>query len=205
MIESEKKFKKALDDLGARVAQLQQDDAQTISALEAQNKVLQDGLSDLKKDYEDMERLFVTLKDEVAKARASADQSQSEASPDTKVEERDTLKEELDMTRRDYQDLEDSFRALKGQVTALEEEGQDFASNTMDIEAGVVSVKEVENLKADNESLKAELTKIKEDYVMQLAENELLVAEANGVNSVRDALKDGLDKTITRLEGMQQN
>ncbi|MCK5041747.1 MAG: hypothetical protein KAR62_05610 [Sphingomonadales bacterium] len=210
VIESEKRFKKALDLLEKSAKKQHGAESKNVQALEEQNKILQQGLDALKQDYEKMDAVFVALKAEIKVAQQEAQQKANEggaANADVAAltGERDALKEELVMTRTDYQSLEDSFSTLKRQYAEVEEEGQEFYANASNESAGVVSEKEFESLSDERDSLKEELEKIKENYVMQLAENELLIAEANGVEKTKESLKASLDKSIQKLEQLSIN
>lgn len=205
-IESEKRFTKALGLLEKSVKKQQGEKSKNETALEEQNKILQQGLDALKQDYEKMEDVFVSLKQEVEEARSKTNASDAgDADAANLKQERDALKEELEMTRNDYQALEDSFSALKRQYAEIEEDGQAFVETMSNANAGVVSEKEFENLTAERNSLAEELEKIKENYVMQLAENELLLAEANGVEKTKESLKASLDRSIQKLEQLSIN
>lgn len=207
-IESEKRFKKALDLLERSVKKQQEKKSANESALEAQNKVLQEGLDNLKQDYEKMENIFLDLKEQVKEAQKDAAESQAKTGDADVValtEERDTLKEELALTRKDHEALEDSFAALKRQFAEVEEGNQEFISEMSASNAGVVSEKEFNSLQDERDALAQELEKIKEVYVLQLAENELLLAEANGVEKTKESLKKSLDNSIQKLEQMSLN
>ncbi len=214
VIESEKRFKKALDLLEKSAKKQHGVESKNVQALEEQNKILQQGLDALKQDYEKMDAVFVALKSEIKVAQQEAQkEAQQKANEGGAANadvaaltgERDALKEELAMTRTDYQSLEDSFSTLKRQYAEVEEEGQEFYANASNESAGVVSEKEFESLSDERDSLKEELEKIKENYVMQLAENELLIAEANGVEKTKESLKASLDKSIQKLEQLSIN
>lgn|GEM_PF-3469024 len=177
-------------------------------ALLAQNAILQDGLDRLKVDYEQMEAALVDLKAQVESSQKSPQgnqgpQGDGAGQTDLVTAERDSLREELTMVQRDYQTLEDSFTALKSQYAAFQDEEAGFAEAMSSSGAGVVSEREANELREERDSLRMELEKIKDEYVRQLAENELLQAEAAGVETVRQKLKDNLDGTISRLEAMQ--
>jgi chromosome segregation ATPase len=223
-IESEKRFKRALDLLDKNVKKQQGGQVKKVHALEEQNNILQQGLDALKQDYEKMEDVFISLKEEIkaAQIKASQEKAASEAKAVSQAEatsaggadkadiaaltgERDALKEELAMTRNEHQSLEDSFSALKRQYAEVEEDGQKFYDNVSNSNAGVVSEKEFESLTAERDSLAQELEKIKEIYVMQLAENELLLAEASGVSKTKENLKESLDRSIEKLEQLNIN
>ena len=206
--ESEKRYQAALKKLETAAGSFRAASEKEKEALLAQNAVLQEGLDNLKADYEKLEGALVELKDQVEAAQKTGAAEDGTAHDDNGqtdliTAERDSLREELTMTQKDYQTLEDSFAALKSQYAAYQEEEAEFAEAMSASGAGVVSEREANELREERDSLRAELEKIKEEYVRQLAENELLQAEATGVENVRQKLKDGLDGTISRLEAMQ--
>ena len=207
-IESEKRFKKALDLLEKSVKNQHAKKSDNEKNLMEQNKILQDGLDNLKQDYEKIEAVFVDLKEQVKEAQKDAVEAQAKAgSGDTSAitAERDTLKEELEMTRKEHEALEDSFSTLKRQFAEVEEGNQEFFQDQSASNAGVVSEKEYNDVRDERDGLKEELEKVKDVYVMQLAENELLLAEANGVEKTKESLKKSLDNSIQKLEQLSIN
>lgn len=213
VVESESRFLKALDRLEKIAAEKSNIHAEREQTLEQQNAILQEGLDGLRQDYEKMEAIFVELKEQVKEAQTAA--AKAEMNSETDIEdtpgfknlsaERDALKEELEITRRDYETLEDSFRAMKNQFADQEEDGQAFIEAMANNQAGVVSSKQHEALVSERDAIKQELERIKEIYVMQLAENELLLAEATGVERTKKSLRDSLDKSIAKLEQISVN
>ena len=88
----------------------------------------------------------------------------------------ETLQQGLKSLKADYETLEVAFSKIKKQIEAG---------------AGEAS---------DSNAIKAELAKIKEAYSGQLAENELLAAEAKGVGDTKAKMRASLDRAIERVE-----
>ncbi len=88
----------------------------------------------------------------------------------------ETLQQGLKSLKADYETLEVAFSKIKEQIEAG---------------AGEAS---------DSDAIKAELAKIKEAYSGQLAENELLAAEAKGVGDTKAKMRASLDRAIERVE-----
>jgi chromosome segregation ATPase len=90
----------------------------------------------------------------------------------------DTLQKGLKSLKADYETLNTAFSKIKKQIEAAADKASD---------SGAVG---------------AELEKIKQAYSAQLAENELLTAEAKGVSASKEKLRASLDRAIERVEAI---